>query len=71
MSAPPERHLSIYDGRDHIGMVVDRGNVCDAFDVSGVHLGTFKKLKAASDAVNSSRLVSCVPDNNGRMDGGG
>ena len=65
---PAHRELSIYDGRDRIGMVIACGDRCDAFDVSGVHLGTFKKVKAAADAVTLSRSSSCVPDTNGRRD---
>lgn len=66
-----ERHLHLYDGLDRIGLVVDRGGgVVDAFDVSGVHLGTFKKVKVAVAAVNTSvPLRSCVADLSARMDG--
>lgn len=70
MKKPPaDRHLHLYDGRDCIGLVVDRGDVCDAFDRSGVHLGTFKKRKAAVAAVNSSLPCSCVCDSSARRDG--
>lgn len=64
------RTLSMYDGRDQIGMVIKRGGRCDAFDVHGVHLGTFPKLKAATSAVHSS-LPVCVCDTNARRDGSG
>jgi hypothetical protein len=66
---PSERHLSIFDGRDRIGMVVERNGSVDAFDVNGVHLGTFKKIKPAVSAVNSSLPCSCVCDTNARRDG--
>lgn len=63
-------YLSLYDGRDLIGMVVDRGGGhVDAFDRTGVHLGTFKKQKAAVSAVNSSLPCTCVCDANARRDG--
>jgi hypothetical protein len=61
----PHRHLSIYDGTDRIGMVIERHGRCDAFDVHGNHLGEFKKRKAAADAVSLSAVSSCVPDTNG------
>ena len=63
-----ERHLSLYDGRDRIGMVIACGDRCDAFDVHGVHLGSFRKLKAAVSAVNSSLVSSCVCDTSARRD---
>lgn len=68
MSDKPERFLHLYDGRDLIGTIVDRGDNCDAFDRSGVHLGTFKKRKAAVSAVNSSLPVR-VCDAHARRDG--
>jgi hypothetical protein len=63
-----ERVLSVYDGADRLGMVVQRNGCVDAFDVNRVHLGTFKKIKAAADAVSSSLLRSCVGDPSARMD---
>ena len=64
-----QRQLSIYDGQDRIGLVVDRGGGhLDAFDVSGIRLGTFKKIKTAANAVSSSSLCSCVGDLSARMD---
>jgi hypothetical protein len=61
------RQLSLYDGQDRIGMVVERNGRCDAFDVHGIHLGTFPKMKAAVSAVNSS-LPVCVCDTSARRD---
>jgi hypothetical protein len=58
--------LSVYDGRDQIGSVVARGKSVDAFDRSGVHLGTFPTLKAASAALSGPRDSSCVRDHSGR-----
>jgi hypothetical protein len=49
-------------------MVIERNGRVDAFDVHGVHLGTFPKVKAAIAAVNSS-LPVCVCDTNARRDG--
>ena len=66
-----ERHLSIYDGTDRLGMVIKTAGRCCAFDVHGVYLGTFKKLKAAADAVSWSRVVSCIPDTSARQDNSG
>jgi hypothetical protein len=69
MTRDIERPLSLYDGQDRIGFVVDRGGGhVEAFDVSGVHLGTFKKIKAAANAVSSLSLRSCVGDQSARMD---
>jgi hypothetical protein len=48
-----DRHLSLYDGLDRIGMVIERGGCVDAFDVNDVHLSTFKKTKAAISAVSA------------------
>jgi hypothetical protein len=62
------RELHVYDGRDRVGLVIQRAAKCDAFDASGVFLGTFKKLKSAVDAVNLSRSVFCIPDSDGRKD---
>jgi hypothetical protein len=50
-----------------MGMVIERGGFVDAFDINGVHLGTFKKSKAAISAVTASRPFS-VCDVNGRRD---
>jgi hypothetical protein len=66
------RQLSLYDGQDRIGLIVDRGGGhVDAFDTSGILLGTFKKIKAAANAVSLSRSVSCVPDTSARQDNSG
>jgi hypothetical protein len=61
-----ERHLSLYDGQDRIGAVIARPGAVDAFDVYGVHLGTFKTMKAAQAAVDTSLSGSCVCDTNAR-----
>ena len=71
LGAVSTRQLSIYDGRERIGMVIEGGARCDAFDVAGVYIGSFNKLKAATDAVVLSRSSSCVPDTNGRRDNSG
>jgi hypothetical protein len=63
------RHLSIYDGRDYIGGLIARPGSVDAFDVHGVHLGTFKTIKAASSAINASLSSSCVCDSSARRNG--
>jgi hypothetical protein len=68
MTRDIERHLSVYDGRDRLGMVIQHNGRCDAFTVEGVYLGSFRKLKAAADGVTLSRSSSCVPDTSGRMD---
>jgi hypothetical protein len=56
----PARELSVYDGQDRIGMLIARAGSFDAFDQSGIRLGSFKKLKAAADAVSSSQSTSCA-----------
>jgi len=68
MTTSPERNLSIYNGTDRIGLVIEHDGRCDAFDVHGVHLGTFKRRKAAADAVSLSVVSSCVPDTSERRD---
>jgi hypothetical protein len=60
--------LSIYDGRDRIGSMIARHGAVDAFDLSGCHLGTFKSIKAAAAAINSSLSGSCVGDTSARRD---
>ena len=62
------RELSIYNGRDRIGCVIDRGDHCEAFDVYGVHLCSFPETKAAVSADNLSLSGSCVCDVNARRD---
>ena len=56
------RQLSVYNGRDRIGMVITGGARSDAFDVFGCYIGSVKKMKAAAHAVVLSRSSSCVPD---------
>jgi hypothetical protein len=80
MTSDAERRLSLYSGRDPLGMVIERAGGVDAFDGNGVHLGTFRTIKAASDAVSLSRFDSsaspvseaseteCVPDGNGHKE---
>jgi hypothetical protein len=44
--------LSVYDGRDHIGWVVDRGTAgVEALDPAEKSIGTFKDVRAAVLAV--------------------
>jgi hypothetical protein len=64
----PHHHLSIYDGADRIGTVIERDGCCYAFDINGVHLGEFKKRKHAADAVSLSAVSSCVADTNACRD---
>jgi hypothetical protein len=73
LSEPPAdlkgaRHLSYFDGIDRLGAMIARPGAVDTFDVHGVHLGTFKNIKAAKAAINTSRSSSCVPDTSGRRD---
>jgi hypothetical protein len=68
MTRDIERHLSLYDGRDRLGVVIQRNGRCDAFDIQGVYLGLFPTLKAAIAAVNTSLSCSCVSDFNARRD---
>lgn len=61
--------LSLYDGRDLVGVVIDHGDRCEAFMATGARLGEFKTRKAAIAAINLSCPGSCVAD--ARMDNGG
>jgi hypothetical protein len=64
--------VSIYDGRDRLGSIVQRTNRrFEAFDPAGCHLGTYESLKAAAAALNSPRSSSCVRDISGRGGGNG
>lgn len=68
-SGRASRELVIYS-QHRIGLVIERGGRCDAFDQNGVYLGEFRKFKAALSAVNLSvPLRSCVADASARMDG--
>jgi hypothetical protein len=49
------RYLSLYDGQDRIGVVIARPGAADAFDTYGVHLGTFRTVKAARAAFANVR----------------
>lgn len=49
-------------------MVIERNGCIDAFDVHGVHLGSFRKTKRAIAAVNASAPVA-VCDASARRDG--
>jgi hypothetical protein len=69
MKIPADRQLSIYDGRDRIGaMIARRAGGVEAFDVHGVHLGSFNSVKAATAAINTSLSSSCVCDTNARRE---
>ena len=61
-----ERHLSYYDGADRIVAMIARAGGVDAFDQAGCHLGTFKSVKAAVAAINTSLVCSCVGDTSAR-----
>jgi hypothetical protein len=63
-----ERHLSLYDGQDRIGAVISRPGAVDAFDVYGIHLGTFKTMQAAQAAIDTSLSGSSVCDCSARRD---
>jgi hypothetical protein len=52
--------LSLYDGRDLVGVVLDHGDGCEAFLATGARLGSFKDRKAAIAAINSALECSCV-----------
>lgn len=73
MKRTSESHLAIYDGRDRLGALVQRGKAVDAFDPSGCHLGTFPSIKAAAAAIvgHHSRSVPCVRDQGERGRGSG
>jgi hypothetical protein len=62
-----EGYLSCYDGTDRLGTIIARPGAVEAFDVHGVHLGTFRNVKAASAAINTS-FGSCVGDVQARGD---
>jgi hypothetical protein len=64
------RALELYEGRNRIGAMIARPSAVDAFDVHGLHLGTFKNIKSASSAINTSLSGSCVGDTNARRDNG-
>jgi hypothetical protein len=68
MTRDTERQFSLYDGRDRIGAMIARAGGVDAFDVHGVHLGSFKSVKAATAAINTSLSSTCVFDTNARRD---
>ena len=46
------RELAVFDGRDRIGMLIQRNGRCDAFDAYGVLLGTFANVRAAADKIS-------------------
>jgi hypothetical protein len=62
--------VSVYDGRDRIGIVIRRAGGVDAFDQVGAHLGTFPNIKAAAAAICNPRSSSCVRDPSERGGGG-
>jgi hypothetical protein len=66
--APSPSELTVYDGRDRVGSLVVRPGAVDAFDTQGIHLGSFKTLKAAHAAINTSLSSSCVCDTSARRD---
>jgi hypothetical protein len=45
------RELSIYAGRDCVGMLIVRNGRVDAFDAQGRRLGTFENIEAATEAI--------------------
>jgi hypothetical protein len=47
----PRVHLSIYVGRDILGVVVDRDGECAATDAKGQPLGSFATRKDAVNAI--------------------
>jgi hypothetical protein len=64
--------VSIYDGRDRLGSIVQRATRrYEAFDVGGCHLGTYESLKAAAAALSNPRPVPCVRVISGRGGGDG
>ena len=64
----PDRHVSVYDGRDLAGSVSGVGRDWRAFDAAGNQLpGEFKSMKAAVAAVNTL-LPGAVCDANARRD---
>ena len=63
--------VSIYDGHDRLGSIVQRTiRRFEAFDPSGCHLGTYERLKAAAATLSNTRPVPCVRDISGRGGGG-
>jgi hypothetical protein len=54
--------LSLYDGCDLLGVVLDHGDECEAFLATGARLGSFKSRKAAIAAINLSCPCPCVRD---------
>jgi hypothetical protein len=57
-----DNRISVYNGREWIGGIIQRPSGFDAFDLSGVHLGMFPTVKAAAAAVSTPRSSSCVRD---------
>jgi hypothetical protein len=55
---PPVVRLAVYDGRDRLGAIVERGDVIEAFDAAGRRLGGFLTRKAAAAAIGE--LIGCT-----------
>lgn len=58
-------YLSIYEGRDLLGVIVEGGQAVEAFDRHGVPLGSFPKREGAVSAVYLSLPVAHVRDQRG------
>jgi hypothetical protein len=54
MIARRPRHLSVYDGRRHLGVIVDDGKIVHAFNRDGEFLGEFRSVKVAFAAFDAS-----------------
>jgi hypothetical protein len=57
-----------YEAARSLGWQVISARILAADDADHVHLGTFKKIMAAANAVSLSRSVSCALDNSARQD---
>lgn len=50
---PPVIRLAVYDGRERLGSIVEKGGTVEAFDVAGRRLGSFLTRKAAAAAIGA------------------
>ncbi len=48
--------LTVFDGADRVGSLVERAGKFEAFDIEGRHLGTFPDLRAASRAIPATHF---------------
>jgi hypothetical protein len=69
------RHvLTVYDGAEMIGSLVQAGGEFHAFDVDGVHVGTFNDMRSAARALPASdpadRLIGLRVVNRKSLSGG-